>query len=69
MSREASNLVQVADMTDGSTASSWRVQGLELTQGFVGAVAAPAGNWSVVQRLFRYEDAIGRSLGGNFSVL
>ena len=52
------NLVRLGDATDDSAESCWRVQDLELLDGFAGAVAAPAGNWSVVERPVRYEDAI-----------
>jgi 4'-phosphopantetheinyl transferase len=52
------NLVRLGDATDDSGESCWRVQDLELIDGFAGAVAAPAGNWSVVERPVRYEDAI-----------
>ena len=52
------NPVRLGDATDDSAESCWRVQDLELLDGFAGAVAAPAGNWSVVERPVRYEDAI-----------
>jgi 4'-phosphopantetheinyl transferase len=48
--------------------SFWRIQDLEQIEGFAGAVAAPTGNWSVVQRPVRYEDAIHGSLGRIFGV-
>jgi 4'-phosphopantetheinyl transferase len=57
VSRGPVNLVTLSDATGGSANSCWRVQDLELIAGFAGAVAAPVGNWSVVERPVRFEDA------------
>jgi 4'-phosphopantetheinyl transferase len=64
VSQEPLNPVRLRGATDASGESCWRVQDLEPIDGFVGAVAAPAGNWSVVQRTVRHEDAIRGSIGG-----
>ena len=58
------NPVTLRGAADESAESCWRVQDLELIEGFAGAVAAPAGNWSVVQRPVRWEDAVRGSVGG-----
>jgi 4'-phosphopantetheinyl transferase len=59
VSQEPLNPVRLHGATDSSAESCWRVQDLELIGGFAGAVAAPAGNWSVVERPVGYEEAIG----------
>ena len=55
--------IQLGGAADGGDERCWRIQDLELTGGFAGAVAAPAGDWSVVQLPVRYEDAVSGSTG------
>ena len=60
--------VRLCSATGDRAESFWRIQDLERIDGFAGAVAAPTGNWSVLQRPVRYEDAIHGSLGRIFEV-
>ena len=43
--------------------TGWVVKDLEPINGFVGAVAAPPGDWSIQQWWIRYEDALDRIVG------
>jgi 4'-phosphopantetheinyl transferase len=52
------HLERLSDAPDEVTRFCWRVQDLEQIDGFVGAVAAPSGDWSIQQRPMSYEDAI-----------
>ena len=61
--------VRLCNATGDRAESFWRVQDLEWIEGYTGAVAAPAGNWSVLQRPVRFEDAIHGSLGRIFGVM
>jgi len=58
--------VKLCSATGDRTESFWRVQDLDRIDGFAGAVAAPSGNWSVLQRPVRFEDAFHGSLGRIF---
>jgi 4'-phosphopantetheinyl transferase len=60
------NLVRLDDSAGGSAETYWRVQDLDLMDGFTGAVAAPAGTLKVQQRRVRYEDLI-NGFAGNFA--
>jgi hypothetical protein len=51
------NLVRFSSAPD-NIAECWRVQDLESIDGFTGAVAAPAGDWSIQLRPVRYEDVV-----------
>lgn len=64
VSQEPLSPVTLRGATDESAESCWRVQDLEPIDGFAGAVAAPAGNWLVLQRPVRFEDAVRGSIGG-----
>ncbi|MGH9696401.1 MAG: 4'-phosphopantetheinyl transferase family protein, partial [Bryobacteraceae bacterium] len=44
-----SNVVSVGTGLDGGVNSRWRLEDLELGPDFIGVVAAPAGEWTVVQ--------------------
>jgi 4'-phosphopantetheinyl transferase len=59
VSQPSVNLVKLAIAPDKDSEIYWRVMDLEMVDGFFGAVATPAGNWSVVQRTVDYEDTIG----------
>jgi 4'-phosphopantetheinyl transferase len=69
VSQGPSCLARLRGATEDSAESCWRVEDLELTDGFAGAVAAPAGNWSVVLRPVGYEDAISGFAGGIAGIL
>jgi len=58
VSQESVNLERLSGAPDEITRCCWRVRDLEPIDGFAGAVAAPAGDWSIRQRRIRYEDAI-----------
>jgi 4'-phosphopantetheinyl transferase len=58
------NLVRLRGATDESAESCWRVKDLKPIEGFAGAIAAPAGSWSVVQRPVRFEEATNDFAGG-----
>lgn len=58
VSQESVNLERLSGAPDEITRCCWRVQDLEPIDGFAGAVAAPAGDWSILQRRISYEDAI-----------
>ena len=50
--------VSLSGEADDNGKQRWRIRDLELTGEFAGAVAAPAGNWSVVQMPVRYKEAV-----------
>jgi 4'-phosphopantetheinyl transferase len=61
------NQIRLSCSTGDSTESNWRIQDLELMDGFAGAVAAPAGDWLVHQHPPCCEKAIrtlAEGLGG-----
>jgi 4'-phosphopantetheinyl transferase len=58
--------VRLRSSTDESAESCWRIQDLETMDGFAGAVAAPAGDWSIHPYSVCYEDAI-RGFSGGFA--
>jgi len=68
VSQEPLDQVRFCSAAEDIPESFWRVQDLERIEGFAGAVAAPTGNWSVLQRPVRYEDVIHGSLGRIFGV-
>ncbi|MGA2672910.1 MAG: 4'-phosphopantetheinyl transferase superfamily protein [Terracidiphilus sp.] len=57
VSQQPVNLVRFSSAPD-NIAECWRVQDLESIDGFTGAVAAPAGDWSIQLRPVRYEDVV-----------
>jgi len=58
VSKQPVNIVRFSSAPDGTTESNWRVQDLDLIDGFTGAVAAPAGDWSILLRCVSLEDAV-----------
>ncbi|MGA2887857.1 MAG: 4'-phosphopantetheinyl transferase superfamily protein [Terracidiphilus sp.] len=52
------NLVRLIGARSEIPGPCWRVQDLESIDGFAGAIAAPAGDWSILQRAVSYEDVI-----------
>lgn len=66
VSRGPLDRVRLRCSTDGSAESCWRIQDLETMEGFAGAVAAPAGDWSIHPYSVCYEDAI-RGFSGGFA--
>ena len=59
------NLVRFSSAPGDIAESCWRVQDLDLIGGYIGAVSAPAGDWSIMLHTVRYEDVVnGRVPGG-----
>jgi 4'-phosphopantetheinyl transferase len=65
VSEQPVSLVRLGGAPEETTGDCWRVQDLEQIDGFAGAVAALPGDWSILQRCVRYEDAI-NGLGASF---
>jgi 4'-phosphopantetheinyl transferase len=55
---ESLNLVHLADVSERTAATCWKVMDLESADGYAAALAAPAGDWSVSQRTMNYEIAL-----------
>lgn len=66
VSEEPENLAWLAGAPGQTAKSCWMVRDWEPVEGFVGAIAAPAGNWTVRRWTFRAEDVISR-LAESFS--
>jgi len=58
VSRTPDNLARLSGGSEGSHETLWMVRDMEVIDGFVGAVAAAAGDWSIRQWPIRSEDAI-----------
>lgn len=60
VSRGPLDQVRLCYTAGDSAESCWRIQDLDPIDGFAGAVAAPAGDWSIHQYSVGCEEAIGR---------
>jgi 4'-phosphopantetheinyl transferase len=60
VSQQPANLVRMRGASGEIAESCWLVRDMEVIDGFMGAVAAPAGDWSILQWPIRCEDAIDR---------
>jgi 4'-phosphopantetheinyl transferase len=58
VSEPSVNLVGLSGASEETHGDCWQVQDLEPVDGFFGAVAAPPGGWSILQRRVRHKDAI-----------
>jgi 4'-phosphopantetheinyl transferase len=56
--------VRLCSATSDSAESYWRIEDLEPLEGFAGAVAAPAGDWSIHQCSVGWEEAVRGFAGG-----
>jgi len=65
ISEQPVSLARMSGASEETHGDCWRVQDLEQIDGFAGAVAASPGDWSLLQRGVRYEDAFS-SLGASF---
>ncbi len=63
VSHEPLDQVKLCGATGDGTESYWRIQDLEAIDGFAGAIAAPAGDWSIHQHPVGCEVAIGGYAG------
>ena len=63
VSHEPLDQVRLCGATGDGAESYWRIQDLEAIDGFAGAVAAPAGDWSIHQHSVGCEVAIGGYAG------
>jgi phosphopantetheinyl transferase len=58
VSQPSANLVSIQDASGKFSETRWLVRDLELVGNFIGAVAAPAGDWVVRQWPIRADDLI-----------
>jgi 4'-phosphopantetheinyl transferase len=56
VSQEPVNRVR---LKDDIADSYWRIRDMEGIEGFVGAIAAPAGDWSILQKIVTCEEVLG----------
>ena len=60
VSQQSANLVSLKSAYHEAPESCWLLRDLELLDGFVGAIAAPPANWSILQWPIRAEEVINR---------
>jgi len=60
VSKQSASSIRLPATSDEFAESDWAVRDLEQSDGFVGAVAAPPGNWSILQWPIRCENLIHR---------
>ena len=62
VTQQSANLMGLKGSYGGDATSCWLVRDLELPEGFVGAIAAPRGDWLIRQWPIRAEETINRLL-------